>query len=556
MKKRIMALALCLLVCLPLILTACGSKFVELVSSTKAEDKSSYTTITEKDVKGSYTKLSERFLFTKDVDSTDSNKVTYRVYDVLTGDEIAKEKVTSDANERKSYEMTALTENLFCLTYTSFSLSDFSTETECTIYNENGDVVYGDLEEVPAYLSNLASDAFLFDDSLYFYENGSMTLKKSLKETMITESLLKSLSVAGDKYVKVTGEKIFVFDSNFKQIDVQTLKSNCEDYYGNEETNYSVLNNGNVLVQVLAKVGAYTDVFDANYDFVMNGDCYILDTYLYNTNKLNYKEIKCNYIVGDVVTADKYFDRYGAGLVNGADNMAYGYKIDNESVVYGANNEDTLTLLVSNDGKVEEFEITDKGMEYVSISDTRYIVFGDYFTRLYNEKNEVIGEFGQVVDYNKNFIVTETAIYTTNDCSSVVTFDKNTEYVGKTVDSVVYEATSKKKVEYCVVTTEGTTTVATSTYKDGSGIEAYVVVSDYYIAVQSVNHDEGNLTLSACTTAGAEFESLTFDIEAGENVTILENKSFDNNEILLARVTTVDENGEAKEQLKLFILAR
>lgn len=562
MKKRIMALALCLLVCLPLALTACGSKFVESVSGTKAEDKSSYTTVIKKDIKGLSPELDERFLFTKDVDENNSKKVTYRVYDVITGDEIFKEKVTSDDQEQNSYKMTALTEDLFCLTYTTFRLKDLSKETTCTIYNEVGNIVYDDLEEVPTYISNLAYDAFIFDEELYFYKDGNMSLKKSLKETMVDEALLKSLSVAGDKYVKVTSEKIFVFDSDFKQIDVQTLKSSSEDYYEFEETNYSVLNNGNVLVQVLAVVGAYTDVFDANYDFVMNGACYILDTYLYNTKKLTYKEIKCSYLINEVVTADDYFDRYGTGFVNGADNMADGYKIDNESLVYGVNNEDTIALYISNEGKVEEFEITDEGTSYVALSDTRYIVFGDYFTRLYNEKNEVVGELGSVVAYNKNFIVTKSAVYSTDNCSSVVTFDENTEYVNKTVDSIVYKATDEKnnEVEYRVVSASGTQTVAEVDFDEelGNGVRVNIQVSDYYIAVQATTCNEftpEEITYSVYTTAGSELESITANVNEGENVLLSLNKSYDNNEALVVTFTKLDDNGVSQE-LKLFTLAR
>ena len=529
MKKRILALVVCLLLCLPLVLTSCG-KFVKQIANTKVEDKASYATAAATVVDGSYSALNSKFLYTKEYDNGDT---THRVYNVLSGNSVW----SGDADSSENYNVGFLGDDLF---YTAFT--DDEGETTYAIYNDAGTALLTALQDTPVALTNFEVDAVVADDKLYFFEEGSLNMKKDLNDTVVDVDVLRQLKTAKDSYVLVNGSKIFVFDEEFTQVDVQTFTSNSKAYYKSEKSESFILDNGNVLVQVKSTVGDYEDVYDANYDYVEDGTCYILDTYIYNTKRMSYKQINLDYIIQSVTTATEYFEEHDCGFVKEADNKATAYKIDNEEVVYGVNNEgDAFTVYLSNKGKVQEFEITDEGTNYKAISDTRYLVNGDYFTRVYNEKNKVVGEIGRAQGYNKNFIYTNKAIYSTDDLSLVVALDEYTSVVGTTVDSIVYKVRAEKKsdVTYYLVTTSGTNAIATD--DDDASVE--IAVSKYFINLEVVE-DGTDQTISVLTTAGNTITYYEADRSKGDNVEFVAAGALDDNHVIVVKETDKDNETE------------
>ncbi len=572
MKKRIMALALCLLLCLPFILTACGGKFVDTVSSTKPEDKASYSKLSQTDVDGTNANgISGKFLYTTEVN--EEFETTHNVYNVLTGLEVFSETDTKGTKSSESYSISFLTENLFCVQHTELVFKTYETEVTYALYNENG-LLTEDVDGIPEVPDNFDCEAIIYNNALYFYNDGKLEVAKSFYENQMKD-VVADLAPAGDKYVLVNGKKIFVFNSDFEQIDVQTFTTNSKAYYSNESSRSFILNNGNVLVQVESTVGDYSDVFDADYDYVKEGVCYVLDTYLYNTKKLNYKSISLDYIINDVDTLEDLDDVIET--VNKAENKAEAYKIDGEEIIYGVNNDATVTLWLTNDGKVEELEITDEGTSYTAISDTRYYVEGDYFVRLYDEKNNVIAEYEKINSFNKNFIVTNEAIYKTTDGKEVVKFDKetNTTCVGLTVDSVIYSSITDEDDEtgeifttYYLVTTTGTQEIGTTCNNPTVNGEDKVVVgvSEYYYTVTTYEYEETEKKSGIWNTAskeiaffqtnGTEIETLDAAISDGESLSTVGSAEFDDVQVIVFSYSETNKKGEVVTELYYVTLSR
>ncbi len=483
MKKKILALVLCLVLCLPLVLTSCGN-FSDAISSTQREEKTSYKALEENSYKGGFNiglngDQNGRFFYTTDdVQNKDGTvTVTHRVYDAISGNELYKKNVT---DHKVIVSVILSKKDLFAVG----EGKDYGSLTY-TIYNEESDVMAEDIIERPRFIYNLDDDAVIYDHALYFYKENKLELVKDLKETKV-EDIIHALTPAGEGYVLVSkgeyydvnGEyapddsngpdgfksdaKIFVFNSDFEQVAVQTLTPNSLDYYTTEKTNWRMLDNGNVLVQVISTIGNYLDAFEVEYDFVWDGVCYALDTYLYNVNKQTYKELRFDYIIDDeITTATENLEKEGCGLYRNADNMAYAFKIEDGKILYSGINSLATPILISNSGKVQEVEIPDGGYKFISVTDTRYIIEGDYFVRLYDETGAVVGEIGDLEDYNKNFIASDWGIYSITDFKKIVdltdTADTDFSLEGATIDSVIYSEWDydNNKATYYIVKPNG-----------------------------------------------------------------------------------------------------
>lgn len=537
MKKRILALVVCLLLCLPLVLTSCG-KFVKQIAPTMVEDKTGYQTAASTAVEGTFKTINNKFLYSTEYDD---GETTHRVYNVLTGSVVLN--TSTDSADSESLNVGYIGENLF---YTAFTDED---DTTYAIYNDAGTSLLTGLKDRPSALTNFECDAVIADNKLYFFEEGSLNMKKDLNDTVVDADVLGQLKTAGEKYVLVSGKKIFAFDENFTQVDVQTFTNNSKAYYKSESSNSFILDNGNVLVQVKSTVGDYEDVFDANYDFVEEGTCYVLDTYIYNTKRMNYKEINLNYVIESVTTATEYFEANDCGFVKEAENKASAYKIDNEEVVYGVNNDASVTLYLTNKGKVQEFEITDEGTGFEAISDTRYLVNGDYFTRVYDEKNKLVGEIGRARGFNKNFIYTSKAIYKTDDLSLVVALDDKTTVLGATVDSIAYKTVNEKgdKATYYLATASNSAYILGSSDDETS---VSVAPSKYYISV-SITEDNTDETISILKTTGETITSYDADHSKGEDVSFAASSALDDNAVIV-----VSETEEGETEYSFVVLSR
>lgn len=536
MKKKILALVLCLVLCLPFVLTSCFGGSGDLnktLASFKPEYEASFNSYSTAAFEGEVVSQNGKFAFTKKtINETITREVVvdryyddsygyyrdiyeyrdvatkttnvYRVYNVLTSSEIytattAYMDYNYDSYNGGYYGMSGwetslqevgiaqFGENLFILREYEYSntYKVIDATGYCHLSSSSTDLEYD-------ILDNLDKEAVIFDNSLYLFDTETNTLSnvKTFKENSI-EGFVRNLYQVGDKYVLLDrNSDVYVFDSQFKQLYGTNFKTFAADKFESNVRTF-VLNSGDILAQIQYKIGSYSDLFEDKYDFIVNGECYRLETYLYTVDNGSYKEIDCSYVIEEIATKDEAVENDFVGLPDEAENLAYVYVIEDEGIVYQNNNE-TVWATLSNSGDIEVLEIDDLGYYAVALNDTRYMIEGEFFTRIYNEKGELIGELGDVEEFNKNFIVTEEAIYDMN-LNSVVTLDNDTHYYAKTDESIIYtdnyyyssDSTSyfiAKYDEYGYTTTNQIVTSESSSYSSYY-TTASLTVNDRFFAV-------------------------------------------------------------------------
>ncbi len=540
MKKKILALALCLVLCLPFVLTSCfgGSDDLgKVIASFKPEYEPSFNSYSTSAFEGEVLSQNGKFVFTrKDVPETITREVlvdnyydpyygyyrdvyeyrdvatktthVYRVYNVLTSSEIYSATTAYISYNYNSYNggyygtsgwetsltnvsITEFGEDLFVLKEEDYSTTYKVIDATgyCQLSSSSADLEYD-------IIHNLDKEAVIFDNTLYLFDTETNVLSsaKTFKENSI-EGFVRDLYQVGDKYVLLNDSDVYVFDSQFKQLYGTNFKTFAVDKFESDMQVFK-LNSGDILVQIQHNIGSYENLYDDKYDFIVEGDCYRLETYLYTVDNGSYEEIDCSYVIDEVVTKDVLVENLEfIGLPDDAENIAIVYVIEDEGVVYKNNNMEIWATL-SNDGDCEIIEVDDLGDFAVALNDTRYMIQGEFFTRIYNEKGELIGELGNVKDFNKNFIVTNEAIYDMN-LNVVVTLDDDTSYYDKTDDSIIYKeenhysSSSKtyyiaKYDDYGYTTTSQIVTDEFSSYSYYTS--ASLTVSDRFYAVVRNNY--------------------------------------------------------------------
>ncbi|MBQ8546445.1 MAG: hypothetical protein IJ437_05855 [Clostridia bacterium] len=518
MKKKILALVLCLVFCVPFILTSCfgGGDFNETISSFRKDYNASYDSYDYETFYGEVVSKSGRFFFTKEteteplmeyawVDSQSGSQYqqvgtktsyTYRVYDALKAEVLYSATATyCDYDYYRSDEWTTnLTsvsiaewgEDLFMImeSYDSYS---FSSSYTYKLYDETGYCQLSSSELTLDWdiLDNLDKEAVIFDDSLYIYdtETNSLSKVKTFSENSV-RSFVKDLYQVGDKYVLKTDSDVYVFDSSFKQLYGTNYSKFSTEPFKVTSTKSFVLDNGNILVQFVCELGAYSDLYDTAYDYCADGTCYNVNTYIYTVDNGSYDEINCDYIISSVSNSKDAIESGYIALPGEADNIASVQAIDDGALVYVDNNSSVKATL-SNDGDIKIISHEDLGDNAYAITDERYIVRGEYYTRLYDKNNNVIGEVGSVVAFNKNFIVTNEAIYDLN-LNSVVSLDEDTVYYSKTNDTIVYKEVGSSSTSYYLVEVDeyGWTTtnhITTNDHYNSTGYGSYYTTASIYV---------------------------------------------------------------------------
>lgn len=566
MKKKILALVLCLVFCVPFVLTSCfggNAGFDEVISSYRKDYKDSYDSYDYETFHGDVQSHSGKFFFTKETQEEEimgekygyyeglyqyyrttvgtRRTDTYRVYDALSATVLYSATTTyctydPDYTYDSSGWTTELTnvsvdewgEDLFIIKETCDYTYQDTTYTY-KLYDETGYCQLSSSEENLdcELLDNLDKEAAIFDDALYLYdtETNVLTNVKSFKENSV-RSFVEDLYQAYDKYVLKTDSDVYVFNSEFKQLYGTNFNKLSENQFDTDVKSH-VLNNGNILVQIRTTLGSYADVHDVEYTVLVDGICYNVDTYLYEVGNGLYSEIPCDYIISAVGNSKDTEEYDIVGLPNEAENIAYVQKIENCAIVYVDNNDYSLATL-SNDGDIQIVSHEDLGDIAVAITANRYIVEGEYFTRVYNERNEVVGEVGTINHFNKNFIVTDEAIYDLN-LNSVVTLEDDKSYFGITNDTVIYKETTDNTIYYYLVRMDDygyaiTDRLTTSDNPDYSYKAASVTVNDRYIYVVETDYSSytipTNRTITFYQTNGTEIASYDLPTEIGSHYSL------------------------------------
>ncbi len=563
MKKKITALALCLIMCLTLVLVSCsGAVSTFDMAEFEIEKQGSYNNDFSFDVLGDVDDVTDNLVFTsEDVDveiteedgsvTTKTNTI-YRVYNLQSGKKVYEKTANYKIDDPEETDTTVIYvgittelpyydkynprpvttyeyDNIFFVT-----LVQANDEAVLEAYDLNGKKLGStaamkqeDYDSPMETLCAYSDTHFVADKVLYRVEEVENAETGAL-ETKLTEvakvdnieALFENyydveFAFVNGKYIAVdyrsSNVKITVFNDKLEAVNYNELYLN-EDA---EIDDYYILNNGNVMFYTNEEVRVRDMIDGWEYDYISDGYAKNVDQYVYDVESGSMsKNANVTFIPDEIVmTATELEDANEMGLiikVNG-ENIAYGYEI-----VDGKLSTKVAAVILNNDGSVasviDDFEGVN-GLNAFPVTDGIYAVMLPYGTYLYTQEGEKIGKLpANVEDINENWIITEEKIYDFN-LKEIYTIpeDYEIENVG---NEVVYLSYYQEEVtdEATGITTPGKTTyyiftgAATLTtvgeIEDGKYDVTYDFNDEYYTVYTSTYNEE-----TFETTLTREFKS-------------------------------------------------
>lgn len=445
MKKKLLVLT-AMMLCVVMALSSCSLftttvKFKNFVDKDYTPDvNASRTTVNKVDISG---KLNEdaggdklgNVIVLQGTNKT-TNRTTHTIYNVATNKVIwsGENSVTKLADgeetvnytlQKKTVYLDAAVDEITCVvivikeirTVTSFS----KTVYDITVWAEDGTeiVTLKDVDENKALESIwTAADLFSIQEKVYRLskEGGA---EFAFDWSSARQNPTGYLTKAGDYYVDYTRYNyeysVSIYDNCLNTIltyappvyDVIDAEIPLFDLRNSSH----ILSNGNVIVQYV--VGQ--DIMAKKYDFMLLGGKYNLHTVLLDVKTGKVKELKLDYIIGEVMFGEATEDM---GVSQEVENVAFGYMIEdgriNQSVAA------TKLLSVRNDGKIEgalELPMTGTTMEngITAVAHNRWLI-NTINGRSYivDENGDVIGEDFDVDQRNGDLFLMDNRIYDWN----------------------------------------------------------------------------------------------------------------------------------------------
>lgn len=453
MKKRALAILLVFALCIPFVLSSClfpngdekedTPSFFDEIKDTKA-DYNEFDTFDSFVIDAGYKSADESFVYVATQEALNEEEThvtsTHTVYNVFTKQAVYSVSIEYSIEEKaysSLYKSVSVSfgDNVFTVAGTKASGT-----TEYIVRSTEGkELLKSDYE-----ITYLNDGRILTDDKVYEYKNGEMSLVKDLSDSIVS-AIIEDLACYDGLYVYYESNTLYVFGSTYKLLATQQLAPNALSPLAN--TNYSkyTLENGNVIFQVSGKVCDYSpDVEKRNYDYVLNGACYKLDTFFYDLATLTYKEITMPYLLSSVTSSEK--------LPYGAQNVAVGTLINNKELVYSGNSSRD-TILLYNDGTYRDLPFANESKVFAVLSDNTYIVRDTFTTQVYDKDDNLIGTLDYVSYANEKLIVTPTTIYDhgLNVVYSLKDNDANLEYISSSAAVVSLEDTETLNTKYLVI---------------------------------------------------------------------------------------------------------
>lgn len=445
MKKKLLVLT-AMMLCVVMALSSCSLftttvKFKNFVDKDYTPDvNASRTTVNKVDISG---KLNEdaggdklgNVIVLQGTNKT-TNRTTHTIYNVATNKVIwsGENSVTKLADgeetvnytlQKKTMYLDAAVNEVTCVvivikeirTVTSFS----KTVYDITVWAEDGTeiVTLKDVDENKALDSIwTAADLFSIQEKVYRLskEGGA---EFAFDWSSARQNPTGYLTKAGDYYVDYTRYNyeysVSIYDNCLNTI--LTYAPPVYDVIDSEiplfdlRNSSHILSNGNVIVQYV--VGQ--DIMAKKYDFMLLGGKYNLHTVLLDVKTGKVKELKLDYIIGEVMFGEATEDM---GVSQEVENVALGYMIEdgriNQSVAA------TKLLSVRNDGKIEgalELPMTGTTMEngITAVAHNRWLI-NTINGRSYivDENGDVIGEDFDVDQRNGDLFLMDNRIYDWN----------------------------------------------------------------------------------------------------------------------------------------------
>lgn len=424
MKRKFLAILLCFVLTIPFALTSCygnnwlgdidGSEktsFYDEIKDTykKAEAVSEATSLT---IDGTFVSSSDSFLFAYTNESTETHAVAkYTVYDIKTGTGLVSIKLE---REYLSGSFSSLYKDVSASFGDGFFViagTKANDMIEYTVYNKNGTEI---LKGTNVSYQLLDEKGILFDNKLYSVdESGTPALVKDLTDSKLT-SIIDQLEKYGERYLYVSGTTAYVFDTSFDILYVQHLNSTPSSTHLNTSGTMFLLNNGNILYQENILLCQYNPTINHNeYDYVLGGSCYRVNTCVFNIISGKYTKINLPYLIQTIHCESEYVN----SLPYGYENLALAKKIDGGELVY-TNGSIYAYLLMDNNAKATETDIA----SYTVLGENRYSLYDGFTYHIYDENDKLIGKLNSITYVNNELIVTPSAIYN-HSLDVVCTFD-------------------------------------------------------------------------------------------------------------------------------------
>ena len=465
MKKRLLALALCLVLAIPFVLTSCfvpdnvddagndaslynelKKMYVEEKEVTKAEsitvDGSNFS------IGGDFYSASKS---TTSLDSFDTT-TKYSVYSLATGEEIYSYDVVYNITDGFTSDYKSVSFRLFNDMFAVLKTDKDNVVTTSLVSSNGTELISGE-DVTYRVLENL--DAVIFDGKLYIFENDALTFKKNIANTYLAD-IIGSLVLIGNKYIYLdpyNNNKVVYFDKDFNFLFEKILSESSVDTYVSVDDDVFVLSNGNLIYQAINELGEYSPLIDSSaYDYIAYGNCYKISTYLLNAETREYKEISLPFVINAILPIEllaSMSGQEGLSAPYGAENIAMVRMIDNKKLVY-TNNDSEVSLLLYNDLSYKMPPAIDGTFNYSVISENRYIVEGTFVSTVYNEKNEVVGKIEEDYSYNESYIYTDSAVYNHN-LELVYSLEENEASIYSSALSdalVIYKEVEEETVYY------------------------------------------------------------------------------------------------------------
>lgn len=564
MKKKITALALCLIMCLTLVLVSCSSAISTFdVADVEMEKQGSYNNDFSFDVLGDVDDVTDSLVFTsEDVDveiTEDDGSVTtktntiYRVYNLQSGKKVYEKTANYEIDDPEETDTTVIyvgittelpkfdrSSSSYPITMYEYDNAFFVTlgqandEAVLEAYDLNGKKLGStgamsedDFDNYSEMLCAYSDTHFVANKVLYRVEEVENAETGAL-ETKLTEvakvedidALFENyydvdFYFVDNKYIAVdydkSDAKITVFNDKLEAVNYNELYLSGDaeiDYY------YYILNNGNVMLYTYESVRVRDMVDGVEYDYVSEGYATNIDQYVYDVESGSMsKNANVTYIPEDLMTKTELED---------ADTNGYTMKIDGENlstgyeIVDGKLSAKMTNVILNNDGSVKatvaDFEGVSNSVA-MPVADGVYAVMLPYGVYLYTQEGEKIGKAPANIEAaNENWIITEEKIYDFN-LKEIYTIpeDYEIENVGNEVVYLSYyqeEATDEAtgittpgKTTYYIFT--GTATLTTvGEIEDGNYDVTYNFNDEYYRVYTTAYNEETHET-----TLTREFKS-------------------------------------------------
>ncbi len=520
MKKTGIIGLLATVITVAMLLTSCmGGGSVSSVGKYLNEDydpsASVYASATQISELDGYLKVAsnEEFVVFASIDPT---ALSYKVFSFRTGTIITKIAETGTVCTFNLVDGTSA----FVVTKVQSDLTTAEVlKTTHVLYDGTGAAVATIEEDVAPDAPELFGDLVIYDHVAYSVSNdGALT-----KELDVPEYLaLGACDTWNDDYFySMSVDSIRVYDRSFNGTTVWTAPSYAE------ETEFYVLNNGDVLIQYSYEMDHDSSDYDYYMDDNNDGITEKMDlvTLVLSAKDGSVKDVNMEYIVRHILVSNKLYDENDDNNIfnDKFDNIAMVYPIVDEKIDISMANADYM--LMSNKGKIgKSLKMVDNQIASIpeKIGDDLYRVSTLYGEALINGNGKILQQMNNSLSIVGGYFIGNRAIYDL-ELNEVYDLKENKATVIKTLDNTVF-VRAEEDTKYTIIALCGGEQKTVYTYDSAAENNLtfeFVEEADCYVIHNTQSGDyqyynaEGTLLVTTTTKltaldSSAEYKSMIF----------------------------------------------